>query len=243
MRYSVVIPAFNEEECILRTLHSILQFMSQESLEPFEIIVVDDGSRDRTVDESLRVARDDRRVHVLPGGRNRGKGAAVRRGVLHSRGERVLVTDADLSTPIDQLSVLDRAMDQGASVAIGSRYAKKPAILPGRQPVWRGTADTLTQWVVRSVVPSLWEFADTQSGFKLFRGEVARSLFEAQVLDGYGYDVEILYLAQRRGYRIVELPVAWNWHQGSKVSVVDVASTCADIVRVRMHSAFGKYDA
>jgi len=243
MRYSVVIPAFNEEECILKSVHSIVRFMSQQNLEPFEVIVVDDGSRDRTVDESLKIAREDRRVLVLPGGRNRGKGAAVRRGVLHSHGERVLVTDADLSIPIDQLPLLMGALEAGASIAIGSRYATKPAIVPGRQPVWRGTADTLTQWIVRSVVPSLWEFADTQSGFKLFRGEVARSLFEAQVLDGYGYDVEILYLAQRRGYRIVELPVSWRFSQGSKVSVVDVASTCADIVRVRMHSAFGKYDA
>ncbi len=243
MRYSVVIPAFNEAGCILRSLRSILDYFSQEILEPFEIIVVDDGSKDRTVDEALRASREDPRVMVLPGGRNRGKGAAVRRGVLHSKGERVLVTDADLSTPISQLPVLFKELEQGASIVIGSRYAGASAVRPGRQPIWRGSADLMTQWVIRSMVPSLWEFADTQSGFKLFRGDVARTLFEAQVLDGYGYDVEILYLAQRRGFRIAEVPVLWNWNRGSKVGVTDVASTCADVVRVRLHSAVGKYDA
>lgn len=243
MRYSVVLPAYNEAGCIQRSLRHILEHFSSQNEEQFEVIVVDDGSRDSTVDEALRVARQESRVMVLPGGRNRGKGAAVRRGVLHSKGERVLVSDADLSTPLTQLDLLERELEHGASIVIGSRYAQHSAIRPGRQPIWRGTADLVTQWVIRSVVPSLWEFADTQSGFKLFRGEVARTLFEAQVLDGYGYDVEILYLAQRRGYRIAEVPVAWNWNQGSKVGLVDVASTCTDVVRVRMHSAVGKYDA
>lgn len=243
MRYSVVLPAYNEAGCIQRSLRLILEYFSSQNEEQFEIIVVDDGSKDRTVDEALSVARRESRVLVLPGGRNRGKGAAVRRGVLHSRAERVLVSDADLSTPISQLSILERELEQGASIVIGSRYAERWAIQAGRQPLWRGTADLVTQWVIRSVVPSLWEFADTQSGFKLFRGLVARTLFEAQVLDGYGYDVEILYLAQRRGFRIAEVPVSWDWNQGSKVGLVDMASTCSDVVRVRMHSAVGKYDA
>jgi len=242
LKYSVVIPAYNEASCIYQSIKAIIAFLDASYDSSFEIIVVDDGSKDRTVDEALRAMREDGRVLVLPGGRNHGKGAAVRRGVLHSKGEKVLVTDADLSIPITQLPILNQSLDQGAGIVIGSRFSTTSAIIPGRQPLWRGSADALTQWIVRSVVPSLWEFADTQSGFKLLRGEVARSLCESQVLDGYGFDVEILYLAQRRGFRIAEVPVEWTWKRGSKVGITDLASTYKDILRVRIHSIVGKYD-
>lgn len=241
MRLSVVLPAFNEARNIARSLAQTLQWFESASMPDSEIIVVDDGSRDDTAEEALKLARQDRRILVLPGTRNHGKGAAVRRGVRHSQGNMVLVSDADLATPINQTSRLIEALEQGNSIVVGNR--RPPSMRPTLDaPPIRRAADWTTTVLTRVTVPTLLPISDVQSGFKLFRGQVARSLFELQTLDGYGYDAEILYMAFRRGYRIAEVPVEWKYEATSKVRSVDYLSIWSDLVRIRMNSAAGKYD-
>ncbi|HET9795778.1 MAG TPA: dolichyl-phosphate beta-glucosyltransferase [Thermoanaerobaculia bacterium] len=230
MNVSLVVPAFNEERRLPATLARIGEYLRGAGESQWEIVVVDDGSSDRTA-EAARAAAPAAgapvEVVVLP--RNRGKGAAIREGVARTRGERVLVSDADLSTPIEEWR---RLRDAGAPVAIGSR-ALDEATVRRRQAWYRRALGKLFNRVVRALsVPGI---RDTQCGFKLFDGDVARELFAAARIDRFAWDVEILALARARGLRIAEVPVLWFNSPESKVSVVrDLIPTMRDLIRIRL---------
>ena len=223
---SVVVPAFDEEARLGPTLERIGPWCRVHHPE-HEILVVDDGSRDRTAE----VARAVPGVTVLELGRNRGKGAAVRAGMLAAAGRRVLFSDADLATPIEELAKLWAELDRGADIAIASR-ALPGADIRTRQHPARELMGRTFNLMVRALV--MGGIKDTQCGFKLFTGEAARDLFGRSTVDGFAFDVEILWLARGR-YRIAEVPVVWHHVDESKVSPgTDAARMFIDIARLRL---------
>jgi len=192
--------------------------------------VVDDGSRDATSAVAASFAADG--VRVIRHERNRGKGAAVRTGVAASRGERVLISDADFSTPVDELPKLEKAIEEGYDVAIGSR-AKRGAQVELSQPFHRVLMGKIFNLIVQVVVlPGFW---DTQCGFKLWKGGVASEIFKAMKLRGnVAFDVEVLYRARKRGYRIAEVPVRWFDSIPSRISPLrHSAEALVDIAKIR----------
>ena len=213
MQLSVVVPCYNEEQRLPRTIEQIERYMNARG-QSYELILVDDGSADgtRKVMEEAAARNPAVRIVALP--RNRGKGRALAEGVKVSRGETVLVTDADLSTPIEELKKLEAALAGGAGVAIASR-AVKGSRVELSQPVYRVLMGKVFNLIVQAVLlPGIW---DTQCGFKLFRGDVAREIFPLLTTDGFGYDPEVLYLAKKKGVRIAELPVVWRNSAPTKV--------------------------
>lgn len=227
---SIVIPAYDEQDRIEATLERTLAYVS-ERYPRSEVLVVDDGSRDETAARVEKLAERNDRLRCLRQPRNRGKGAAVRAGVLASRGEKVLFMDADLATPIEELEKLEPFLAEGYDVVIGSRGLAESDIRE-RQPFPRELMGRTFNVIVRTLL--LGGFRDTQCGFKLFSRDAAHDLFGAQTLDGFSFDVEILLLAKERGYRIREVPVVWYHAPNSKVSpVTDASRMFVDLVRLR----------
>ncbi|MBK9034704.1 MAG: glycosyltransferase family 2 protein [Myxococcales bacterium] len=228
---SIVIPAYNEAARIAPTLARVVAYATARWAR-FEIIVVDDGSRDRTAAVVEEVAAGCASVRLVRLSANAGKGAAVRAGVLASRGALVLFSDADLSTPIGEVVRLERGLRDGADVAIGSRAA--PGDVARTQPLLRRIQGRGFHWVVRALgFRAVASIRDTQCGFKLFRGAVARALFRELTLTGFAFDVELLELACGR-FRVDEIPVAWTHVDGSKVRPgIDAARMVVDLMRIR----------
>lgn len=228
-RYSVVIPAYNEAGRLPRTLEQISAFL-QAGQWDHEILVVDDGSRDRTAEVVRAFAAGHPEVRLLKQPRNLGKGAAIQAGVGAARGELVLFTDADLSTPIEELARLEQALENGAAVAIASR-AVAGSRIEEHQPFYREWMGKSFNLLVRLLL--LPGIHDTQCGFKLFRRAAAQDLFPRLTILGFGFDVEVLYLARRQGLEIREVPVAWRNSRHSKVSPVrDAWRMLGDLFRV-----------
>jgi dolichyl-phosphate beta-glucosyltransferase len=226
---SIVVPAFNEEDRLGPTLARIVEWCRAER-PSFEVIVVDDGSRDRTVEVAGAAAGRAPEISLLELGVNRGKGAAVRAGVLAAGGERILFCDADLATPIEELGKLDAALDGGADLAIASRGLPDSDIQVRQHPARELMGRTFNAVVRLAVLGGL---RDTQCGFKLFRREVARDLFGRATVDGFAFDVELLWLARGR-YRVAEVPVVWRHVEESKVSPgSDAARMLVDLARIR----------
>lgn len=224
---SVVIPAYNEEARLGATLEKVLAYLEGRRI-PFEVLVVDDGSRDRTAAVAERFAGRGARLLRLPA--NRGKGAATRHGVAASRGRRVLMTDADLSTPIEEVAKLEPRL-AGAEVAIGSR-AVADADVRLHQPRYRELMGKTFNLLIRLL--GVRGVRDTQCGFKLLAGDVARELFAGMVTDGFAFDVELVWLARRRGYRVVEVGVVWLNSPASRVHpLADPPRMILDILRFR----------
>jgi dolichyl-phosphate beta-glucosyltransferase len=231
---SVVIPAYNEALRLPVTLRKLRAHLAARGV-AHEIVVVDDGSTDGT-SEVARAA--DAAVRVLRHVPNRGKGCAVRRGMLAAAGERRLMTDADLSTPVEELAKLEAALDAGFDVAIGSR-AVAGACIEVHQPAYREAMGRAFNRLVRALLlPGL---ADTQCGFKLFTAGAAEASFGACRLDGFSFDVEALYVARRRGLRIAEVPVVWRNDAASRVGLGGGAAAFADLLRIRALSLRGAY--
>jgi dolichyl-phosphate beta-glucosyltransferase len=230
---SIVIPCYNEEQRLPRTLDHIVRFMEGRHVS-YELILVDDGSADgtRMIMDSAADRYPTVRIEALP--RNRGKGRALAVGVAAASGDEVLVTDADLSTPIEELDNLQAAIDSGAGVAIASR-AVKGSRIELSQPVYRVVMGKVFNLIVQLVLlPGIW---DTQCGFKLFRADVARQAFAALSTDGFGYDPEVLYLARKHGVKITEVPVVWRNSAPTKVSPVRSSlDMLRHVVRVRLRA-------
>ncbi len=228
---SVVVPAFNEAERLGPTLQRMVEYFSQRGeADRTELIVVDDGSSDETAAVAARYALEYSWVRCLSYKPNRGKGHAVRMGMLAAQGRRRLFSDADLSTPIEEYQQLEACLDAGANIAIGSR-ALQNSVLVRRQPVYREMMGRTFNVIIRSV--GLSRFKDTQCGFKLFTAEAAIDLFSRATVNGFAFDVEILLLAGDR-YRIDEVPVRWEHRDDSRVSLgFDSARMLLEVLRVR----------
>jgi dolichyl-phosphate beta-glucosyltransferase len=226
-------PAYNEASRIGQSLEKILQFLEHKSW-AYEILIVNDGSRDRTLEvvDAYRERTD--RLNVLDLGENRGKGFAVREGMLAATGRYALFTDTDLSTPIGEVDKLLEALEGGFDVAIGSR-ALPASDVRVHQKWYRETGGRLFNKVVQLL--TLPGIRDTQCGFKCFTKEAARRVFSRQRLPGWSFDVEILFIAQRLGFSIKEVPVAWSNSFDSKVSFLkDGLGMVADLIKIRyMH--------
>ena len=213
---SVVIPAFNEAARLPRYLDEVVGFLEARG-KPYEVVVVDDGSTDGTAAVVRALAARHPTVRLLPLGRHRGKGAAVRAGMLAAMGSARLFTDADGATPIGELTRLEPALATGADLAIGSRVLVDPAVSVRTRP-HRVAAGRVFNWLVARL--GVRGVADSQCGFKLFTAEAADALFGSLRTAGFAFDVELLLRAQARGYRIVEVPVNWADQEGSKVGVL-----------------------
>ncbi len=232
---SLVIPAYNErvriESCIRRVAEWVRTRPGEVS---WEVILADDGSTDDTVERARAIARDEKlELSVLSYPDNRGKGAAIRAGVLASAGETILISDTDLSTPLSEWEKLADAL-RTHPIAIGSR-ALQDHLVRKRQSFHRVLLGRAGNRLIQMLaVPGI---QDTQCGFKLFRGEEARGLFRDARIDRFAWDVEILYLARRRGLAIAEIPVLWFNSPESKVRVVrDAVQTLWDVLWIRwMH--------
>jgi glycosyltransferase involved in cell wall biosynthesis len=235
----VIVPAFNEAGRIGTSVARILSFLDSRPYRS-ELIVVLDGGAPGASREIAAVSGERSDVTVLDNGRNRGKGYSVGRGVAASRGALVLFLDADLSLPIEHTDRFLAALG-GADIAIGSR-AVPGASERGEQQRLRQSLSRVFNRLVRTVaVPGM---RDTQCGFKAFRGDVARTLFAVRRIDGFGFDVEILRLAQRRGHHIVEVPVACEYHPTSSVRQFrHGVSMLIDLARIVWHDRSGHYSA
>jgi dolichyl-phosphate beta-glucosyltransferase len=226
---SVVVPCFNESERLPENLPRLVAFL-EASRRTYELLVVDDGSTDDTAEVARRLGGSSCRVLVQAA--NRGKGAAVRAGVLASRAPLVLYTDADLSTPMVELERLEDALRAGAEIAIGSRALRESKV-EVHQPWWRERLGRLFNRVIRILGVS--GLRDTQCGFKLFRGEPGRAIFSQVVVERWAFDVEALLVARLLGYRIAEVPVTWRNSTDTKVSVLrDLTRTLLDLLRIRL---------
>ncbi|TMF31218.1 MAG: WecB/TagA/CpsF family glycosyltransferase [Chloroflexi bacterium] len=213
---SIVVPCFNEEQRLPRTIEQIERYLDARNT-PYELILVDDGSADgtRLIMDAAAERHSAVRVEGLP--HNRGKGRALAVGVEAAKGDEVLITDADLSTPIEELEKLQAALRDGAGVAIGSR-ALRASRVEISQPVYRVLMGKAFNLIVQAVLlPGIW---DTQCGFKLFRADVAHSVFAGLATDGFGFDPEVLYRARKQGVKIAEVPVVWRNSAPTKVSPV-----------------------
>jgi glycosyltransferase involved in cell wall biosynthesis len=231
---SIIIPAYNEEKRLPATLSRLKAYLEATAWEFAETVVVDDGSRDRTAELACRAGA---RVLRNPG--NRGKGYSVRHGMLEARGDWALFSDADLSSPVEELETLWSAVErEQAQAAIGSRDLDR-SLIGVRQPLFRELGGRVFNLVIRLVTGL--PFRDTQCGFKLFETAAAREIFRRQRVERFGFDVEVLFIAQRLGYRVLEVPVRWNDVPGTKVNMWGGAAAFLDPLKVRWNGITGKY--
>jgi dolichyl-phosphate beta-glucosyltransferase len=230
----VVIPAYNEAQRLPAYLSEVVAYFDGRG-EPYEVIVVDDGSADETAARVLEAQAIHQAVTLHRLAENRGKGFAVRAGMRAARGDLRLMADADGATPIAEFKRLETAIQAGADLAVGSRALPDPSV---RREVLihRKLSGEIFNFFARRM--GVGDVTDTQCGFKLFRGAVAEALFGELETTGFGFDVELLLLARRRGYRVIEVAINWADQPGSKVEVLrDGPRMLAQIVRARVRLA------
>lgn len=235
---SIVIPAHNEETRLPRTLEQVFAFLKTQAYAS-EVLIVENGSRDSTLEIAQRYAGQHSNSRVIQT-ESRGKGLAVRLGMLAATGEYRFMCDADLSMPIEQVNRFLPPALSDFDVAIGSREV--PGAVRYGEPLHRHLGGRLINLIIRVLM--LPKLQDTQCGFKCFHAEAAEDLFRSQTLQGWSFDIELLFLANRRGYRVVEIPVDWYYRPESKVSAVrDALRMIDDIFRIRANARRGVYDA
>lgn len=247
MEISVVIPAYNEQGRIKETLERISSYFSGKKIH-HEIIVIDDGSTDKTAEivEEFREFRNKNAgknknadIVLLRNKTNMGKGFSVKKGVLNAKLSFLLISDADLSTPIEEAEKLLKYSQY--DIVIGSRALDRNYIKK-KQPFYRDFSGRIFNLFVRMLV--LKGFKDTQCGFKLFRADAAKKIFSRQRTYGYCFDVEILFIAAKNSYKIKEVPVLWYNKEESKVSMLlDPLKMFFDLLRIRVNGVLGAYDA
>ena len=239
LQLSIVVPAFNEEQRLAKSLQSIRAYLKSRSLQA-EVLVVDDGSTDATA-RVVEVSRTGfPELRLLSNGRNHGKGFSVRHGMLEARGEIALFTDADLSAPIEEADKLLAVLRDGAyDGAIGSRALDR-SLIEVHQPAFRERAGMIFNRMVRRIIGL--PFQDTQCGFKAFRREKATVIFQQQRTEGFGFDPEILFLAQQKGLRIAEVPVRWAHNPATRVNLFgDSLHMFLDLFAIRWNAWMGRY--
>ncbi len=236
---SIVIPAYNEAGRLPATIETVFRYLQGKPFDFIEVLVVDDGSRDDTAALVEAASQRHPTLHLVRNPGNRGKGYAVRHGMQQARGEWVLFSDADLSTPMEELDSLIAAVeDGGADGAIGSRALNR-RLVGKRQSFFREFSGRIFNLAMRLVTGL--PYLDTQCGFKLFRREAAACVSSRQRIEGFGFDVEILFIARRHGFRILEVPVRWFNAEGTKVSLWNGLAAFADPLQVRWNDLKGLY--
>ena len=237
--FSLVIPAYNEAERIPATLAEIIEYLDKQRYRS-EIVVVDDGSSDRTFEAVQEVAaKSPVEIRLLRYERNTGKGHALKVGFEAARGERIGFSDADLSTPIEELSRLLAELDRGFDVVIGTRK-KAGARIAVPQPWYREWMGSVYTYIVRFLIANV---SDVTCGFKVYSGAPGRDLFSRVRIFDWSFDAELLLLARRLGYRIEEVPVQWHDEEGTKVRLGrDVLASLGNLLRIRWNGLRGKYD-
>ncbi len=235
---SIIIPAHNEERRLPASLEQVFEFLAAQSYEA-EVLVVENGSTDRTLEVAQAFAGQHRNLRVIHESA-RGKGLAVRRGMLEAQGQYRFMCDADLSMPIEEVNKFLPPQRTGFDIAIGSREVR--GALRYDEPSYRHLGGRLINLVIRMLI--LPQLEDTQCGFKCFRAQVAQDLFARQLMDGWSFDIEVLYLAGLAGYKIVEVPIHWYYRRESKVNALrDAVKMVEDILRIRANMRRGLYDA
>ena len=233
---SIVIPAYNEERRLPDSLDQIDAFVKAQDY-GVEVIVVDNNSSDRTPDVARSVAAERPYVRLLHEP-VQGKGAAVKTGMLDARGEYLFICDADLSMPIEEVSKFVPPALNGHDVAIASREA--PGARRYDEPEYRHVMGRVFNFIVR--VLALPKIQDSQCGFKAFRREIAHEVFPLQTIDGWGFDVEVLFIARSRGYKLIEVPINWYYRANSRIHPIrDAINIFIEVLRVRINGWRGRY--
>ena len=238
LTYSFIIPAYNESERLAVSLPKVVEYIDRQKFQS-EIIVVNDGSTDTTAEVVRRFAQSDPIVRLLENAGNRGKGYSVRNGMLHANGDVMLFTDADLSSPLEEAGKLFEAIEQGADVAIGSRWLRSE-LQTERQPWFRQLYGRLFNLALRVVLGL--KYRDTQCGFKAFTRGAAQTVFSRQRIERWGFDPELLFLANKFRLRTAEVPVQWAHDHRSKISPLrDGIKMGVEMLSVRWNDLKGLY--
>jgi len=236
--YSIVIPAYNESERLRETLDSVVACVAEKKWD-VEVIVVNDGSRDNTRDIILEYAVKHACVRLLDNPGNRGKGYSVRHGMLEARGELLLFSDADLASPIEEAERLFAVMRGGVEVAVGSRWLD-PSLQTVRQPFYRRVLGRIYNLLLRVLLGL--NYKDTQCGFKAFTRAAAQAVFPRQIIERWGFDPEILYLARHLGLKIEEVAVHWAHRENTKIHPFrDGVRMFGELLRIRWYAVSGRY--
>jgi len=235
---SVIIPAYNEEKRIGSTLISVDNYLRRQNYD-YEVIVVNDGSKDNTASIVKSLGLEIKGLRLLNNKENHGKGYVVRQGMLEAGGELCLFTDADNSTSIDHLDKFIPHIDQGYSIVIGSIAVAGHKVSSGSEPLWRRIAGKLGNVFIQIVaVPGI---QDTQRGFKLFTAKAVQDIFPRLTIHRWGFDIEVLALARKYGYKIKELPVDWENDPDSKVGIKAYFQVLLETVKIRWNLMTGRY--
>jgi dolichyl-phosphate beta-glucosyltransferase len=237
--YSIVIPAYNEGQRLGATLEKVLAYVRRQGWDA-EVIVVSDGSRDNTTDIVREYAKTNPNLRLLENPGNRGKGYSVRSGILSARGDIIVFSDADLSSPIEEMPKLLDALSSGADIAIGSRWLRAE-LQTQRQSLHRQLFGRIFNLLLRMTLGL--QFKDTQCGFKAFTRRAALTILPLQRIERWGFDPEILFLAHTFGFRVDEIPVRWGHSGGTRINpLMDGARMFQEMLRIRWYSITGKYD-
>jgi len=240
MEISIIIPVYNEEKRITHSIERIWRYFKKKSI-LFEIIIVDDGSKDRTEEIIKKFKENKENVKYIKYGENRGKGAAIREGVFTAEGKYILFSDADLSTPIEEFEKFYHYAKKNFDVVIGTRRVKEAKIIK-KQPFLRRFFGTGFIYLVKILFPSLSNITDFTCGFKLFEGKNAKKIFKLQKINRWGFDVEILLISKILKLKIAQVPVVWKDLRRSKVNLKkDIIRSFSDLIKIKKMEIIGYY--
>jgi dolichyl-phosphate beta-glucosyltransferase len=239
MTHSIVIPAYNESQRLGATLEKVLNYVHLQGWDA-EVIVVNDGSRDNTAEIVRTFAATNPALRLVENPGNRGKGYSVRNGILNACGDVIVFTDADLSSPIEEMPKLLQALADGADIAIGSRWLRAE-LQTKRQSLHRQVFGRIFNILLRMTLGL--RFKDTQCGFKAFTRRAAQTILPLQRIERWGFDPEILFLARKFGFQVAEVPVFWGHSGGTRIHpLIDGARMFQEMLRIRWYDLAGKYD-